>query len=75
MAKEDKVRYYAEITKGLIFAELSAIFAMLAFLFINFDLLNTIKIIIYAVALIIVLSFFILTCLMVFKLGQKLEEL
>ena len=37
MTKEDKVRYYAEITKGLIFAELSAIFAMLAFLFINFD--------------------------------------
>ena len=75
MAKSDKIKYYADIAKGFLFALLSTIFAVIAFLFINYEKLNIYQNIFLSIALILLFMTLISKIIYIKYIGKDLERL
>lgn len=75
MSKKERIRFTLDFVKGLIFAFLTALFGIFAFVVIHIDTINLFQSIASAVGIfIIVVSFFFLVRYLVKKLNE-LEEL
>lgn len=74
VAKADKIKYYADIAKGFLFALLSTIFAVIAFLFINYAKLNFYQNIFLLIAIILLFITLISTIIYIKRIGQELER-
>ena len=70
-----KIKYYADIAKGFLFALLSTIFAVIAFLFINYEKLNIYQNIFLSIALILLFMTLISKIIYIKYISKDLERL
>lgn len=75
MSKKDRIEFNLDFIKKLIFALLSALFAIFAFIVVYFESINTLKLIVCVFG-IVILGVFLAFALVYMRLNlRKLEEL